>query len=269
VRAAVVISASAVALSGCANNMTPSAATGATSVAVPAHAVASAVPRQALPAGVIGTGTFVSTNGGASGTITITSTGHPNAQGFDLLDVAITDYRSTAATPLQLYVSPYPPGTKCIADQYAQSLGTLGRQTTQHVQLPVSADPTLGDLVKGDPTLYRTIIVGSPETAPTTGGCTIIAHAEAAVKWTIPHRTNVLAMHDTGVTADASGGVTESAGAPAKYVTGGNDSISGVARRLGTTVGVLLYLDPTADLPNPWSRLPAGKAITLIDGDSR
>jgi hypothetical protein len=51
---------------------------------------------------------------------------------------------------------------------------------------------------------------------------------------------------------------------PVSYQVAQNDTILAVAKRFRISIDALLYLDPTSDLPNPWSALPAGETITFV-----
>jgi hypothetical protein len=221
----------------------------------------------AKPSGVIGTTSFRSADGELSGTVTITATGNRTGS-MSLIDVTVSNYHSTEPMAGALELSPYPAGTHCLSDQFSLSLGNMSDAATQTFRFGVDSDASDPDPTDGDPTLYRTVVAGAPEASAPSGGCVLQPLAEGSVTWTIPHPASIFAVRDSGPETDAMGATTMAAGKPVSYQVAENDTILAVAKRFRVSVDALLYLDPTADLPNPWSTLPAGETITLIRSTS-
>jgi hypothetical protein len=212
---------------------------------------------------VIGTTSLDSADGKLSGTVTITAT-EGRTGSMSRVDVTVSNYHSAEPAAGELELSPYPAGTHCLSDQFSLSLGNMSAAATQTFVFAVNSDASDPDPTNGDPTLYRTVVASAQEAPAPSGGCVVQPLAEGSVTWTIPHPASIFALRDSGPELDAMGTTTMAAGKPVSYQVAENDTILAVAKRFRASVDALLYLDPTADLPNPWSTLPVGETITFV-----
>jgi LysM repeat protein len=231
----------------------------------PAHTAAAPAVHKAPasgPSGVIATASLSSTDNAISGTVSVSA--NDLQQGAaNTLTVTVSNFRSTEPAGTTISIVTYPAGTSCIADQFALDLGNLTNASTQAFLFGANSTPAEDDPTGGDPSLYRTIVVGAPEAPAPDGGCIIQPLAEATLTWTIPHLPSIFAAVDTGPAPQAMGTTTLVGGKPVSYQVAPNDTIAAVAKRFKITVNALLYVDPAADLPNPWATLPPGERITF------
>lgn len=208
---------------------------GTDAVSGPQATGAAAFSYQPVPKGtVVATGDFAP--GGSAST-----TGHVVVRNVvgDEYDVILTGFHTNLGTDVEaaLDQTTTPSTSQCLTGSDSIDVGAVASGASQTVTAYLPPDKTGGD----PSNLVDLALAGANGDA---SGCGAGVEAVATLTWTFPPPYRHVAVVDEGPATGAEGTVTTTAGAPTSYVVAPDDTMAGVLKRFGISIGQLDYLNP-------------------------